>query len=96
VAATITALQNAGALLVDEVGQHGRLAVAGGGAGEEHVGTAVTRAGPRDARVTAGEVAKQTRPLHGPVDPTRDRDLRSRHGERTAQVCHTGESNQTG
>ncbi len=44
----------------------------------------------------SGEVAEETRPLHGSVDPTGDRHLGARHGERGAQVCHGVEPSQQG
>ncbi len=85
------------ALLVGPVGEHGRLAVAGGSAGQQH-----HRAGPqvgvrgrrRVVELGPGEVSEQAGPLHGSVDATGDRHLRARRGERTPQVCHDDETSQ--
>ena len=87
-----------GALLLGPVGEHRRLAVAGGRAGEQHhgPGSGRVRAAHGVVERGSGEVAEQSRPLHGSVDATGDRHLGARHGERGAQVCHMHEPSQPG
>ncbi len=70
------------ALLLREVDEQRRLAVAGRRAGEQDVGPG---RGPR--RLRRG-VDEQTRTLDHPVEPPRHRHLGSWHRGRGAQACH--------